>query len=93
MAIDSNTATSVAIGAASVLSVALPSGQYQISASGTGGCWVASGANPTAAAHVNGSTFVPVNYPVMINLAVANWKFAVIQDGSATGWASITINT
>lgn len=82
-----NTSDSTAVGAASAqFAPDLAAGQTWLFVSSTA-CWIAQGANPTAAAS-DGNMFVPAGVQVMIDGAGGE-KLAVIRD-TADGRASLT---
>jgi hypothetical protein len=79
----------VAIGAASAQSSAVDATTKRIVLSASSACWVAIGADPTAAANTAGSFYLAAgaqSYPIKVTSGVT--KIAVIQD-SATGYLSI----
>jgi hypothetical protein len=84
-----STSIDVAVGAASALfGVTLKPGvQYEVIS--TVAAWIATGgATPTAAAHTNGSYFVPAKLPILMTGFAGDTKLAIIQD-SVGGFASI----
>lgn len=87
--ISAATADVAALGAASVqFALAMDASELYLFAS-SGACWIKQGANPTASAAA-GSLFVPANVVVTIDGALGA-KLAVIQDGAATGKASLAL--
>jgi hypothetical protein len=81
----------LALGAASVQSVAIPAFITEVRLSSSGNCWVAFGTSPTAAA-ADGSIYIAAGQPEYFRVSPGQ-KVAVIQDGAATGNLSVGFMT